>query len=155
VNKCISRPLYISHRRFWFDTHILYIYIYICITLPFTSFSMQWATIIFLIHAHIHIQSVYITTDHVPSTKIIQANYDSITSFWRIKHTFWRETLTWRKIVRKDRQISESPMTGPHNAETRPQFSRSAKNNKNCFLTTSVGASGPRAGAGGVTGCSR
>jgi len=31
----------------------------------------------FLNPAHIHIHTVYIKTDHVPSTKIIQANSDS------------------------------------------------------------------------------
>jgi len=37
------------------------------------------------------------------------------------------------KDVQKRPTISESPTTEPRNAETRPQFSRPAKNNKYCL----------------------
>ena len=103
----------------------------------------------FLIPAHNHIHSVYIKTDNLPNSykQILR-----VTCPFETKH-YLKENSHVTKDCQKGPIISESPMTGPRDAETRPQFCRSAKNNKQCFLTTSVGTSGLRAGAGGLVGC--
>ena len=66
------------------------------------------------------------------------------TDNFRLPDDGTRPTISESAMTGPDRQF-QSPMTGPHSAETRPQFSRAAKHNKCFFLTTFVGRSGPRA----------